>query len=356
MTNRTPEIPFEARAYQDFVRGLRGVWRTEAYARTVDDARPLAAGTVHALEHAMRDSTPYQLYGWLERLSQQFKYLGRWGMVTWLETQRDMLSKVLADAMAVEPQRLHLDPGFVVPDYVRNADTHQHPGATWSNDIGAFVYEWGTDGVSFSQGDSERPAVWFAELATRRFAPNSILDVGCSVGKLSRALKRAAPQARVDACDVAAPMLKLAHLRSVEAGLEIGYWQRSAEQLGFADAAFDLVTSFWLFHEMPPPAIRRALREMRRVLRPGGGLALYDMYLVPGGLIGEWLHNGYAARNNEPFAAAFARMDLQAELRAAGFADVEIGITDLQRAEADVPGGLPPARTHFNSLAICRAV
>src|SRR6185437_14258540 len=50
MTNRVPEIPFEARAYQDFVRGLRGVWRGNAYARTLDDARPIAAETVRALE------------------------------------------------------------------------------------------------------------------------------------------------------------------------------------------------------------------------------------------------------------------------------------------------------------------
>ena len=57
-------------------------------------------------------------------------------------------------------------------------------------------------------------------------------------------------------------------------------------------SSVDLVASHWLYHEMPPRAIRAALREARRVLRPGGALMAYDMYLVPGGAVGRWLHAG----------------------------------------------------------------
>jgi ubiquinone/menaquinone biosynthesis C-methylase UbiE len=202
-------------------------------------------------------------------------------------------------------------------------------------------------------GDSDRPLSWYAETLAREAAPRAVLDVGCTAGKSSRALKRAMPEARVEACDVAGPALALAHMRSVEAGLEITYTQCSAEALDYADDSFDLVSCHWLFHEMPPEAVRRALAEMRRVLRPGGVLAIYDMHLMPGGLVGAWLHQGYAARNNEPFAAAFSAMDLRAELAPLGFEEVAIDVSDLQRGEFDM-GKLPPARTHFMTLATAR--
>ncbi len=75
------------------------------------------------------------------------------------------------------------------------------------------------------------------------------------------------------------------------------------------------------------------------MLRPGGGLAIYDMYLVPGGPVGAWLHTGYAARNNEPFAASFTHMDLQAELAALGFEDIDIQIAEIQRADLSARTG-----------------
>jgi ubiquinone/menaquinone biosynthesis C-methylase UbiE len=350
-----PDISFEARAYQDFVRGLRAVWRTDAYAATVAEAERTQARSAAALERAMADSQAYQLYGWLERRSQQFKYLGRWGMVPELERQAARLERALAAGAAQAPERLRLDPDFVVPDYVRASDTHQHPGATWGRDIDAFVYEWATEVGSFALGDADRPLDWYAALMVERFAPRAILDLGCSLGKCARALKRAAPDATVDACDVAAPLLKLAHLRTEALGVDIMFWQRAAEALGFADASFDLVSSHWLVHEMPPAAIRRALREMRRVLRPGGAVALYDMHLTPGGPIAAWLHRGYAARNNEPFAAAYAELYLAAELTEAGFDNITIELSELQRATLPDPAALPPARTHLMTVATARA-
>ena len=92
------------------------------------------------------------------------------------------------------------------------------------------------------------------------------------------AIKQAFPAADVIGADVCAPALKLAHLRALEAGQAITWPQLAAEDLSaFPDASFDAVASHWLFHEMPPRAIRRALREARRVLRPGGVIVAYDM-------------------------------------------------------------------------------
>ena len=51
-----------------------------------------------------------------------------------------------------------------------------------------------------------------------------------------------------------------------------------ARALPFADAAFDVVLSHWVVHNLPSTASReQALREMLRVLRPGGTLVLSDI-------------------------------------------------------------------------------
>jgi arsenite methyltransferase len=51
-----------------------------------------------------------------------------------------------------------------------------------------------------------------------------------------------------------------------------------ARELPFADASFDVVVSSWALHNIYAPAERqRAVREIARVLRPGGRVALLDI-------------------------------------------------------------------------------
>jgi predicted methyltransferase len=110
------------------------------------------------------------------------------------------------------------------------------------------------------------------------------------------------------------------------------------------------VTSHWLIHEMPPTAVRNMIAEGWRLLQPGGTFAMYDMYLTPGGVIGEWLHAGYAARNNEPFAYPVSEMDLKAELEAVGFVDAQVALSELQATPEALRGELPDNRLHYMSV------
>lgn len=337
-------LPFECKVYQSYIRGLKAWWKNEAYRAVMADAAPFAGKGVVALETELGKAPSYQLYGWLERHLQQFKYVGRWGLVPVIAEKSDQLGAILKKGALEFPERLKLDPAFKVPDYVTRVDTHQHPGSTWSDDYDAFVHESATAGFSFTLGDSEQLVERYARPLVSLCNPRDILDLGCSTGKSSRAFKTAAPQANVFGCDVSAPVLRLAHVRAVEQGMHIEFSQQSAEKLNFADGSFDLVASHWLYHEMPPTAIRRAIREARRVLRPGGVFAIYDMCAVPGGVVGEWLHAGYAARNNEPFAYPLVKLDFDKELRAAGFGDVKL--------EVHAPPGdrMPASRTHYMAM------
>ncbi|MBC8160102.1 MAG: methyltransferase domain-containing protein [Roseiflexaceae bacterium] len=94
----------------------------------------------------------------------------------------------------------------------------------------------------------------------------AILDAGCGTGANIRFLQR---YGHVQGIDIAALALQLSAGR-VEAPLA----RASVLELPFADASFDLVTSFYVLYHRAVPDETVALREAARVLRPGGWLLL----------------------------------------------------------------------------------
>lgn len=348
--NSRPETSFQARAYNGFIHGLKGVWRGALYSNVVAQARATGANDVPALENAMAESPDYALYSWLERHTQQMSLTGRWGMYRELAGQLDGLSAQLDDAAKRHPERLNLDPSLPLPEYLTEVETHQYPGGLWKSDIGGYALEALTEKASFSLIPPEQPLTWYAEFLRDAVAPSRILDLGCARARGTRALKRAMPEAEIHGCDLCAPVLRLAHLRNLEEALAVTLWQRNAEATGFSAGTFDLVTSHWLIHEMPPAAVRRMIAEGWRLLEPGGTFAMYDMYVTPGGVIGEWLHAGYSARNNEPFTYPVAQMDLKMELETAGFEEVQVALSQLQATPEALRGELPESRVHYMSV------
>ena len=102
----------------------------------------------------------------------------------------------------------------------------------------------------------------------------SMLDVGCGAGHLSFALAPFFETAV--ATDVSPSMLATARAAAVQRGLpQIQVRQANAETLPFADGTFDLVCSRYSAHHWHDLAA--ALREMRRVARPGGTLLMIDL-------------------------------------------------------------------------------
>jgi ubiquinone/menaquinone biosynthesis C-methylase UbiE len=356
-----PRIDRQTDAYQHCMVGFRKFWSTDLYRQVLKEVRAnrseseIDAATPDQLERDSQQYTTYQYFAWLEHQLQQYKYLGRYGVVTEIAKQAPQLTELLDAAASRSPERLHLNPDIVRPAYYTKADFHQHPGGVWSDDYDAFAYEMAAriSGQVYPNQDSAGTAFHnLARICEERFHPNKVLDVGCGFGLSTLPFKSHTAATQVVGCDLSAPELRLAHLRALEAGLEIDFYQDRAEDLAeFGDDSFDLVSSVALFHEIPKKSTREFLRSAHRVLEPGGTLAITDLYRQPGGSLDHMFYLGSCARNREPFMRSFISLDITTELEDAGFSNVTIEWFEAAAAGTDGPKGVNEDM-HYNGWSL----
>jgi ubiquinone/menaquinone biosynthesis C-methylase UbiE len=149
-----------------------------------------------------------------------------------------------------------------------------------------------------------------------------ILDMGCSVGISTLSLHRHYAQTwasvRTVGLDLSPYMLAVAQAQDSQG--EIAQWVHgAAEATGFADQSFDLVTLQFVTHELPRTATRAIFQEARRLLRPGGALAIFDnnpqspvIQALPPVLF-------TLMKSTEPWSDDYYTFDLEAALVEAGF-------------------------------------
>lgn len=104
-----------------------------------------------------------------------------------------------------------------------------------------------------------------------------VLDVGCGTGTQTIAIARqVAPGGSVTGVDVSPEMLASARRRSAQAGVAIEFRHSDATALPFPDQSFDRVMMCMAMHMLPEADRSACLRELARVLAPGGRLVLID--------------------------------------------------------------------------------
>lgn len=168
--------------------------------------------------------------------------------------------------------------------------------------------------------------------------PLRILDVGCGTGRALRQLARAVPGQQYFGVDLSPYYLEEA--RDVLADVpEVCLLAEDAEHLPFQDASFDVVTSCFLFHELPRSTRPRVLAEIFRVLRPGGLFVCEDSaQFAEAADLSEFLE-AFARDMHEPFFHDYVRQDLAALTERAGFE-----VRTVERAWlAKVVTGIRPA-------------
>lgn len=127
---------------------------------------------------------------------------------------------------------------------------------------------------------------WTATLELARTAgldaSKHVLDVGSGVGGTSRCLAKEFG-CRVTGIDLTDEYCRAATMLSAKTGLAhlVEYRQGDATKLPFDDGVFDVV---WTEHmAMNIPDKTKLYKEMHRVLKPGGTLAIYDVLAGPSG-------------------------------------------------------------------------
>jgi ubiquinone/menaquinone biosynthesis C-methylase UbiE len=283
--------------------------------------------TRQQVRKAMSQDEFYQFWSALRRTYMEMRQENGRTMVL---RQADSLiekAKQLNDGAAT----LKLDPAITSPRYATAVDIHCMPGGYHSEikpddvtaaanyDCGIFATTGGLLG-RHNDGGGRAVTAWL-DANLPDFRPRKILDLGAGLGHNTVPLAQKFPDAEVWAIDTAAPMLRYGHARAKSMGIaNMQFVQMDAEHLQFADNEFDLIVTAQFWHETSIKGLRTIMKELYRVLKPGGltlsleqppfaGMDPYDAF------IRDWdSHN-----NNEPFWTTLHDMSMVDEMERAGF-------------------------------------
>jgi SAM-dependent methyltransferase len=301
---------FDTESYLDFVEGLRRF--------TLQSINPVAAealrwkvaeGSSSDLDSLCRAAEQMPVVGLRNRLLRSTQDLNWATVVAAYEQIRPRLEAELDVAQNQGPGRLELAADWEYPDYMRNVHFHRQPGGYHADTLAGYIYHYGTKVFHLGTNDYDETKiarVWeLPSPADGRV--QRVADIACSIGAMTVAFKQRWPQAEVWGLDLAAPLLRYAHARAVRLDADVIFSQQLAEALCFADESVDVAYLGTVLHEVPYEVAVRAVREARRVLRPGGVLVVHEMCQLddPPDPWSEYDRDFDTRFNGEPYAYEF---------------------------------------------------
>lgn len=141
---------------------------------------------------------------------------------------------------------------------------------TWS-----YQYQWLYDAISRLAAISVGGESRFRQLPLQGLtigAETKVLDLCCGSGQATQYLVKFSQD--VTGLDISPVSLQRAQRNVPQAK----YVEALAEEIPFPDADFDLVHTSVAMHEMKPAVLQQILKEVYRVLKPGGVFALVDFH------------------------------------------------------------------------------
>jgi SAM-dependent methyltransferase len=211
------------------------------------------------------------------------------------------------------------------PPYYRRTFHWQSGG--YFSDFSAAVYELGVELLFRGTADVMRRQIippvtrWLQAHGGVDLIDARLIDIGCGTGRTLHQLSRAHPGLRLYGADMSPAYVKRARQRLLEVD-EITLAVENAEALPWADGTFEIATSVYMFHELPRNARRNAVREMFRVVKPGGLVVIEDSAQPAESPELEGVLRNFPVEFHEPFYADYLEDDLAGILRECGFVDV----------------------------------
>ncbi len=356
---------FRKKILMDFAQDMRTVYeqRVEPGFEKKNGRKPKDAREIRKL---MLGEPIFEGWSTLRHVAQQMTW---WSVQPGIERKLPEMIGAAADARQANPAggSLELDPDLEIPREVSDLDVHLMPGCFHSeyakDDVAqGAVYHYGTQVFygGFGQkvkpkGDVATSIAHYLKLRHPDFAPQRILDMGCTAGANTLPYLEVYPDAELHGIDVGAPVLRFGHAWAEASRQKVHYHQRNAEESGFPDNHFDIVTSSFFFHELSVKSTKKVLAECHRILKPGG--LMLHMELPPSEVTDTY-YNFYldwdAFYNNEPHYEAFRALDFKKTIIEAGFQEDKLemiripnfGPTPREEFEAVARGGETSRREH----------
>src|SRR5258708_7517165 len=128
-----------------------------------------------------------------------------------------------------------------------------------------------------------------------------VLDIGCGTGSLIVLIKTRYPDAEVTGLDPDPKALFRARRKAYGAKIAVQLDRGFSDQLPYPDGSFERVFSSFMLHHLEPQEKEATLREVRRVLKPGGRFGLLDFggSRPPNeGFLARWCHAHHRLGDN----------------------------------------------------------
>jgi ubiquinone/menaquinone biosynthesis C-methylase UbiE len=126
-----------------------------------------------------------------------------------------------------------------------------------------------------------------------------VLDIGCGTGTFVTMLKQRYPGVEVTGLDPDPKALSRARHKAELARVPVRFDQGFADSLGYPAVSFDLVFSSFMFHHLEGGNRVKTLREVCRILKPGGHFYLLDFEVSSSGHgLFNLFHSGESMRDN----------------------------------------------------------
>ncbi|GGY39764.1 class I SAM-dependent methyltransferase [Parvularcula lutaonensis] len=201
-----------------------------------------------------------------------------------------------------------------LPNYYRQNFHFQSDG--WLSERSAKVYDTQVEVLFTGSADAmRRRALPFIAEEIRRLVREGraesdihFADVACGTGRLLSDVVDNFPDLSISAVDLSEPYLGEAR-RAAEGARNARFIGAPAEKLPFADGSVDILTTVYLFHELPPKVRREVAAEIARVLKPGGLYVHLDSVQY-GDTSMDALLEGFPAAFHEPYYDSYCKEQL----------------------------------------------